>query len=115
MLGASLISLDRLEVGCTEGAELWLSDGKVLGTTLGTYDGIKLGLAYCSSTAYWKFEGSVDGLDLGTNEGNKLCLRDGIVLVTTLGVMDGLPLGTYDGSDPGSSEFSADRNTDGRF
>ena len=29
--------------------------------------------------------------------------------------MDGPPLGTYDGSDLGLSEFSADGNTDGKF
>ena len=34
---------------------------------------------------------------------------------TTLGDMYELPLGTYDRSDLGSSEFSADGNIDGKF
>ena len=51
----SLGSLVRLEVGCTESNELWISDGRMLGTTLVTYDSTYIGLQYFSSTAYWKF------------------------------------------------------------
>ena len=57
----------------------------------------------------------MDGIDIGTNEGTKLGLRDEIVLDKNLGYMYGLPIGTYDGSDIGSSECSADGNIDGKF
>ena len=39
LLGASLGYLYGLEVGFTEVTELWIYDGRVLGTTLVTYDG----------------------------------------------------------------------------
>ena len=45
MLGASLGYIYGREVGCTEGAELCISDGRVLGTTLVTYDGTEIGLS----------------------------------------------------------------------
>ena len=35
LLGASIGSLDGLEVGSPEGTELWISDGRVFGTTHG--------------------------------------------------------------------------------
>ena len=102
-LGSLLGSRYELKVGCTEGTELWISCGRVLDASLGSYDCTILGLAYYFSTLDWKFEQSVDGLELGTNEGTKLKLRDGIVLGTTFGVIYGLLLGTYDHSDLGSS------------
>ena len=37
-------SIDVLEVGCNEGTELWIYDGRVLGTTLCTYDVTEVGL-----------------------------------------------------------------------
>ena len=43
-MGASIGSIDEKEVGCTEGNELWISDGRVFGTTHDTYDGRDLGL-----------------------------------------------------------------------
>ena len=45
LLGDSLGYLDGLEVGCTEGTELWLSGGRVLVKTLGKYYGKELGLS----------------------------------------------------------------------
>ena len=98
LLVDSLGSLYVLEVGCNEDTELWIYDGRLLGTTLGTYDGTEVGLSYCSSTADGKFEGAVYGIELGTNEGINIVLRYGRVIGTILGDMDGLPLGTYDGS-----------------
>ena len=59
-------------------------------------------MSKCSSTEYWKFEGSLDGLEFSINEGNKISLRYGRVLVTTIIAMYGLTLGTYDGSEIGS-------------
>ena len=58
---------------------MWISDGRVLGTTLVTYAGTDLGLAsfYSDGTSYWKFQGSVNGLELDSNEGTKLGVRDG--------------------------------------
>ena len=44
-MGASLESIDVIEVGCIEGTEMWISDGMVLGTTLVTYDSTDIGLA----------------------------------------------------------------------
>ena len=44
LLGASIGSIDRLEVGCTESTEIWNYDGRVFGTTHGTYDGRGTGL-----------------------------------------------------------------------
>ena len=44
MLGDSIGYLDELEVGCTEGNEPWISDGRVFGTTHGTYDCREIGL-----------------------------------------------------------------------
>ena len=44
MISASIGSLDVIEAGCTEGNELWIYDGRVIDTTLGTYDGTELGL-----------------------------------------------------------------------
>ena len=38
--------LDRIEVGCTERNELWISDGRVLRRTLGTYDVTDIGLSW---------------------------------------------------------------------
>ena len=66
LLVASLGSIYGLQVGYTEGTELWVYNGIVIGTTLGTYDGKYLGLSQCSSTSNWKFEVAVDGLELGT-------------------------------------------------
>ena len=43
LLGASIGSLYRIEVGCTEVTELWISYGRVFGKTHGTYDGRYLG------------------------------------------------------------------------
>ena len=43
LIGASIGSLDRIEVGCTEVTELWISYGRVFGKTHGTYDGRYLG------------------------------------------------------------------------
>ena len=40
MLGDSIGYLDVLEVSFTEVTELWIYDGRVLGTTLVTYDDI---------------------------------------------------------------------------
>ena len=60
LLGASLGSLYGLQVHCTEGTELWPSGGRLLVTTLGTYDDIELGLSQLYSTAECKFEVSVD-------------------------------------------------------
>ena len=45
LLSAPLGFLDVLEVGCTEGVKLWISDRRVLGTTLDTFDGTELGLS----------------------------------------------------------------------
>ena len=45
LLGDSLGSLDGIEVGWYEGTELCISDGRVLGTTLGKYDNTDLGLS----------------------------------------------------------------------
>ena len=45
LLGASLGYLDRLEVDFTAGTELCISDGIELGTTLGKYSDIELGLS----------------------------------------------------------------------
>ena len=42
LLGASIGSLDRLKVGCTESTELWISYGRVFGTTHGTHYGINI-------------------------------------------------------------------------
>ena len=44
MLGASVGSIDGIDVGYTEGTEIWIHDGKVFGITLGTYDGTELGV-----------------------------------------------------------------------
>ena len=72
LLGSSLGFLDVLEVGCTEGTKICISDGRVLGKKLGTFDGTEIGLSWCSSTADWTFEGSVDIFDLDTNESSKI-------------------------------------------
>ena len=45
LLGASLGSLYGIGVGFTEGTELWIYDGRVLGTTIFTYDGTELWLS----------------------------------------------------------------------
>ena len=44
LLGASIGYLYRLEVGCTEGNELWIHDGRVFVIKNGTYYGIEIGL-----------------------------------------------------------------------
>ena len=46
LLGYSLGSLYGIYVGYIEGTELWLSRGKALGTTLGTYNDIDLVLSW---------------------------------------------------------------------
>ena len=43
-LGASLGSLDGLEVGYNEVTELYISNRRVIGTTIGTYYGTEIGL-----------------------------------------------------------------------
>ena len=45
MIVASLGYIDGIEVVFTEGTEIWLSDGRVIITTLSTYDGTELGLS----------------------------------------------------------------------
>ena len=45
MLVDSIGYIYGLEVGFTEVTELWIYDGRVLGTTLVTYDGTELGLS----------------------------------------------------------------------
>ena len=114
-LGASLGSLDVLYVGCAEGTEVWISDGRVLGTKLGTYNGRELGLLQFSSTSYWESEVAVYVLELGTNKVTKLGLKDGRVIGIKLGYMDELPICTYDGSYLWSLEFSTGGYIDGKF
>ena len=43
-LGASLWYIDVIEVGGTEGTEVCISCGRIIGITLGKYDGTELGL-----------------------------------------------------------------------
>ena len=71
LIGASLGYLDRLEVGCTEGTELWLSDGIVLVTTLGAVGGLplvtydRLGLVQAEGSADGAVVGKFEGLPIG--------------------------------------------------
>ena len=45
LLVASLVSLDGINFGFIEGTELWISNERVIGTTLGEYYGTELGLS----------------------------------------------------------------------
>ena len=45
LLGGLLVYIDEKEVSCTEYNELWISDERVLGKTVGAYEIKKLGFS----------------------------------------------------------------------
>ena len=49
MLGDSLGFIYGIQVVCTEGTELCSSGGRVIGTTVATYNGTEIGLSRFSS------------------------------------------------------------------
>ena len=78
-------------------------DGWLDGSSLGSLNGVSLGL----------LDGSLDGSSLGSFDGVSLGLLDGLLDRSSLGLLDGVSLGLLNGSLDGSSLGLLDRDEGG--